>query len=201
MKFFLKLGSVLFHPLLIPIIGCGIYFYTTPRFVEPQLLWTQLLSIAIVTITIPLVIYFLLRTIGVVESIYLHDVKERKYPLMIQCILFLLVLKWILNPYDNPELYYFIIGLLITSMTSLILAIVRFKVSLHQAGVAGILFFLVGLSAHFKINLLITISLFLFVNGWIASSRLEAKAHNYTELITGFIIGALPQFILYNLWL
>lgn len=68
-------------------------------------------------------------------------------------------------------------------------------------GVAGILMFLVGISAHFKINLLVSISFFLFVNGWVASSRLNAKAHDYRELMLGLFIGALPQLILFNFWL
>lgn len=68
-------------------------------------------------------------------------------------------------------------------------------------GVAGLLMFLVGLSAHFKINLLVTISFFFFANGWVASSRLHAKAHTYTELWVGLFIGILPQLVLFNMWL
>jgi hypothetical protein len=77
----------------------------------------------------------------------------------------------------------------------------KLKVSLHQMGVGGLLVFLVGLSAHFKINLLLTISFFLFVNGWVASSRLNNEAHTYPELLTGLFLGALPQLILFNLYL
>lgn len=201
MKAFLKLGSLLFHPLLMPLLGSAIYFYLTPRFIEPDLVTSRLFSIGIITITIPIVIFFLLKTIGQVESIYLRNVWERKYPLMIQCILLLLVIKMIFDPYLSPEIYYFFIGILFTTMTALIMVFFKVKVSLHQAGVAGILFFLIGLSAHFKINLLSLISLFLFVNGWVASSRLQAEAHTYGELISGFAIGAFPQFILYTFWL
>lgn len=201
MKFFLKLGSYLFHPLLIPLIGCAIYYGVTPRFVEPEIITARLFAVGIVTILVPIVAFFLLKTIGQVETIYLRDVKERKYPLMIQCLLLLLIIKIVFNPYDNPELYYFFIGILFTTFTGLIMVIFKSKASLHQAGAAGILVFLIGLSAHFKVNLLVTISLFLFINGWVASSRLHAKAHTYPELAVGFLIGALPQFILYNMWL
>lgn len=201
MKAFLKLGSILFHPLLMPLVGSAIYFYLTPRFIEPELVTSHLFAVGIVTVTVPIVIYFLLKTIGQVESIYLRKVQERKYPLMIQCILLLLIIKIVFNPYLNPEVYYFFVGILFTALTALIMVFFKLKVSLHQAGVAGVLFFVVGLSAHFKINLLLIISFFLFVNGWVASSRLQAKAHTYPELTIGFLIGAFPQFILYNLWL
>lgn len=201
MKALLKLGSILFHPLLMPFLGSAIYFYLTPRFIENELITSHLLAIGIITITIPIVVYFLLKTLGQVESIYLRNVQERKYPLMIQCILLLLIVKLVFNPFINPEIYYFFIGILFTVMSALITVFFKIKVSLHQAGVAGILFFLIGLSAHFKINLLPLISFFLFVNGWVASSRLQADAHTYPELITGFFIGAFPQFILYTFWL
>lgn len=201
MKLFLNLGSYLFHPLLMPLMGTAIYFYITPRFLEQELVTANLFAIGIVTIIIPFVIFFLLRNLGQVETIFLHKVEERKFPLMIQCILLLLIIKVVFNPYDNPELYYFFIGILFSSFTALIMVLFKVKVSLHQIGVSGILLFLIGLSAHFKVNLLMTISFFLFANGWVASSRLQAEAHSYPELIMGVVIGALPQLILFNMWL
>ncbi len=201
MRLFLKLGSYLFHPLLMPVMGTAIYFYITPRFLEQDLVSANLFAIGIVTIIIPIVLFFLLKNLGQVESIYLRDVSERKFPLMIQCVLLLLIIKVVFNPYDNPELYYFFIGILFSSITALIMVLFKVKVSLHQIGVAGVLMFLVGLSAHFKVNLLVTISFFLFVNGWVASSRLQNESHTYPELALGLLVGAVPQFILYNMWL
>ncbi len=201
MKVFLKLGSILFHPLLIPIMGTAIYFYITPRFIEQEMVIANLFALAIITVIIPIVVFFLLKSLGFVESIYLKEVKERKFPLMIQCVLFLLIIKMVFNPYDNPELYYFFVGILFSAFAALVMVLFKLKVSLHQIGVAGMLMFLVGLSAHFKINLLPAISFFLFVNGWVASSRLQANAHSYSELGVGLLIGALPQLILFNMWL
>lgn len=201
MKLFLKLGSILFHPLLMPLMGTALYFYITPRFVEQEMVTANLFALTIISVIIPIVVFFLLKTLGQVQTIYLRDVKERKFPLMIQCVVLLLIIKMVFNPYDNPELYYFFVAVLFSAFASLVMVLFKVKVSLHQIGVAGLLMFLVGLSAHFKINLLLPISFFLFVNGWVASSRLQANAHTYTELGLGFLIGALPQVILFNMWL
>ena len=201
MKLFLKIGSILFHPLLMPLMGTAIYFYITPRFVDRQMVVGNLFVLAIVTVIIPIVMFFLLKSLRLVDSIFLRTVKERKFPLMIQCILLLLVIKIVFDPYDNPELYHFFVGILFSAFSALLMVFFKIKISLHQMGVAGLLMFLVGLSAHFKINLLMSISFFLFANGWVASSRLQAKAHNYTELWTGLFIGALPQLVLFNMWL
>lgn len=201
MKIFLRIASYLFHPLLMPVLGVILYYSVTPRYIDAELVRSVLFAIIIITILIPLVVFFLLKNIGVVETIYLKEVKERKFPLMIQCILLLLILKMVFDPYEDPELYYFIVGILLSGFSALIMVFFKIKVSLHQMGVAGILMFLVGLSAHFKINLLISISFFLFVNGWVASSRLESNSHNYPELLVGMLLGAIPQLILFNLWL
>ncbi len=201
MKLFLKAASYIFHPLLMPILGTLLYYIVTPKYIDPQLVRVEFLAIVIITILIPIVIFFLLKNLRVVETIYLKEVKERKFPLMIQCILLLLIIKMVFDPYEDPELYYFFVGLLFSAFSALVMVFFKLKVSLHQMGVAGILMFLVGLSAHFKINLLITISFFLFVNGWVASSRLNNDSHTYPELGVGLFLGALPQLILFNLWL
>jgi len=201
MRFFLKAASYIFHPLLMPLLGTVLYFNVTPRYLEPELMRANLFAIGIITVLIPLVVFFLLKNLGVVETIYLKEVRERKFPLMIQCILLLLIIKMIFDPYEDPELYYFFVGMLFSAFSALVMVLFKLKVSLHQMGVAGILMFLVGLSAHFKINLLVTISFFLFVNGWVASSRLNSVSHTYPELGIGLLLGAIPQLILFNLWL
>src|SRR5690606_30406287 len=152
---------------------------------------TEYLAITIITILIPIVIFFLLKNLGVVETIYLKEVKERKFPLMIQCILLLLIIKMVFDPYEDPEMYYFFVGMVFSAFSALVMVFFKIKVSLHQMGVAGILMFLIGLSAHFKINLLISISFFLFANGWVSSSRLNSDSHTYPELGIGFLFGAL----------
>ena len=201
MKIFLQIASILYHPLLIPLIGSTLYFSLTPRFIDWEWAGTHLISISIITIAIPLVSYFILRSLGLVESIYLKNVRERRYPLMILCLLLLLIVKKVLHPYDNPELYFFFIGLLFSVIAALIMVLLKVKISLHQMGVAALLIFVIGLSVHFKIHLLTTISFLLFSNGWVASSRLTANAHTVPELLVGFFVGALPQFVLYNYWL
>lgn len=201
MNFFLKSASYLFHPLLMPILGTILYYSVTPKYIDPQFVRVEVFAIVILTILIPIVVFFLLKNLKVVETIYLKEVKERKFPLMIQCILLLLILKTVFDPYDDPELYYFFVGILFSAFSALLMVFFKLKVSLHQMGISGLLIFLVGLSAHFKINLLITISFFLFANGWVASSRLHGEAHTYPELLIGLLLGALPQLILFNLWL
>ena len=201
MNYFLQSASLIFHPLLMPLIGVGLYFKLTPKFIEPEIIIIKTYAIIIITILIPLISFFLLKNSGLVKSINLKEVKERKYPLMIQIILIFIIITRVFTKYHHPELYYFFIAVAVSSLVALILVIVNFKVSLHQMGIAGVTMFLIALSIHFTENYLFEISLFFLINGWVASSRLETKSHSISELIIGLIVGVFPQFIILNYWL
>lgn len=201
MKYILRSAAYIFHPLLMPLIGARLYYSLTPRFIEPQIVKAKTYAIIIITILIPLISFFLLKNLGLVESINLKKVKERKYPLMIQTLLVLLIIKMVFNSYQTPEMYYFFIAVLFSTISALILVFFNFKVSLHQMGVAGVTMFLIALSVHFGKNYLLEIGLMFLINGWVASSRLETNSHTIPELITGFFIGIIPQIVLLNYWL
>ena len=201
MNYFLQSASFIFHPLLMPLVSVGLYFKLTPKFIEPEIIIIKTYATIIITIIIPLISFFLLKNLRLVKSINLKEVKERKYPLMIQIILIFIIITRVFTKYHHPELYYFFIAVAVSSLVALILVIVNFKVSLHQMGIAGVTMFLIALSIHFTENYLFEISLFFLINGWVASSRLETKSHSISELIIGFIVGIFPQFIMLNYWL
>ena len=200
MNYFLQSASFIFHPLLMPLVSVGLYFKLTPKFIEPEIIIIKTYATIIITIIIPLISFFLLKNLRLVKSINLKEVKERKYPLMIQIILIFIIITRVFTKYQNPELYYFFIAVAVSSLAALILVIINFKVSLHQMGIAGVTMFLIALSIHFTENYLFEISLFFLINGWVASSRLETKSHSISELIIGFIVGIFPQFIMLNYW-
>lgn len=201
MNAFLKIGAWIFHPLLMPLLGVAIYYRVTPRHITPEIMYSKLLVVFILTFLIPVLLFFLLKTLGIINSIHLKEVKERKVPLMLQCLLFVVVIKMVFEIYHFPELYFFFVGTLFSAITAFILVMAKFKVSLHMIGTAGVTMFLIALSIHFKINTLVLISILFLINGWIASSRLHTQSHTPVELIFGFFVGFIPQLILINYWL
>lgn len=201
MNFLLRLAAYIFHPLFIPILGAITYYNVTPRYTDSSIIKARITAIIIITILIPIVTFFSLKNLRLVSSIHLKTVEERKYPLMILSVLLLLILKVVYSPYENIEMYYFFVGLLFSSISSLILVLFKFKVSLHQIGIASLTMFVIALSIHFKVNLLTGIAVFFFCNGWVATSRLHTNSHTYPELIIGFFVGLVPQLIMLNYWL
>ncbi|MBL4663170.1 MAG: hypothetical protein JKY22_06370 [Flavobacteriaceae bacterium] len=201
MNYFLRFGAFLLHPLLMPLIGALTYYIITPRFIESEVIRAKLFAIAIITIFVPVVIFLLLKNLGKITSMELEHVNERKVPLMLQCILVLLIIKMVYAPYESPEMYFFFVGILFSSIAALIMVLFKIKISLHQMGIAGVTLFLIALSVHFKVNMLVWIGLFILGNGWVASSRLHTNSHTYPELLLGFFVGMIPQVLMLNFWL
>ncbi|RKS55817.1 hypothetical protein BC962_0789 [Gillisia mitskevichiae] len=201
MKFLIKSASYIFHPLWMPFTGSLFYFLVTPRFFPLALIQAKLLAIAITTLFIPVVFYFLLKNLGKAESVFLKDVNQRRWPLFFYSLLIGLNLYQILNIYNYPSLYYFFVGILFSILTAFILALLRVKISLHMLGLSGIFIFVLSLSIYYRLNLIYVIAFLIAAMGLTATSRLHYKAHTWIELFLGFFIGLLPQLIVLNYWL
>ncbi len=193
--------SYIFHPLLMPLLGVLFYFRNSPRFIPEEIVEAKLVSLFILTVILPILLYFLLKTLGKVKSIYLETTNERIIPLILNCFVIIIILQRIITPSQVIELYFFFVGILISTMACLMLAFFKFKASIHMIAISGLFMFLVILSIHFSININNTLALMVIIMGAVATSRLHLNAHTYKELIMGVFIGMIPQLILVPYWL
>jgi len=201
MNFILKSVSFIFHPIIMPLLAVIFYFSKSPRYLPFEVISAKVTSLFILTILLPILSYFLLKTIGRTQSIYLKTTKERIIPLIINAVIILLILRRVLPIHQIPELYFFFIGTLISTLTCLVLAFAHFKASIHMIAISGVFMFALALSVHFSININGSLALMAIITGAIATSRLHLKAHTPIELLFGFCIGFIPQIILMNYWI
>lgn len=201
MKILLKSASYIFHPLWMPFAGTLFYFFITPRFFPSEIIDAKLLAIAIMTIFIPIVYFYMLKTLGKVSDHFMREVKERKWPLLFYAGLNFIILKYVLNNFDYPELYFFFFGIMISTLLGLFLLFLKVKASLHMTGLGGITMFLIFLSLHFNLNLIYTVSFLVAIIGLTASSRLFYNAHTMNELAIGLLVGVIPQVGMAFFWL
>lgn len=184
-----------------PFIGTAFFFSKSPRYIPEELIKAKLFSIGLLTVLLPIMLYFLLRTIGKVDNVHLPTTKERILPLGLNCIIIYVVVHQILPKNELIELYCFFVGILLSTLTCLILAILRFKASIHMIATSGILMFFIAISIHYNINIIGSIILMCMIVGAVATSRLHLRAHTNVELIIGVFIGMFPQLIMLNYWL
>ena len=201
MNTLLKSISYIFHPLLMPFFAVAFYFSKSPRFIPLPLINAKLFLLALLTILLPILLFFVLKTLRKVNSINLETSKERIIPLIINCIIVFFIAQQVLPSNEIIELYFFFIGILLSTLACLMLALVNFKVSIHMIASSGVLLFFIALSIHFNININGTIAVFFIIIGAIATSRLHLNAHTTIELIIGFFVGIIPQLIMLNYWL
>lgn len=201
MKVIIRSFSYIFHPLFMPLLGVLLYFYISPRFFNPEFLYSKLFATIIMTVVIPILSFFMLKNLQLATSIHLKRVEERRWPLLMQILFTFLLIKLIFDGYEIPEIYFFFVGILGASTGAFLLSLFKFKVSLHMIGLSGVLSFVLGLSLHFGLNLLLWIALLIFACGATATSRLDAKAHTAPELVIGFLVGFTSQILVFQYWI
>jgi len=201
LKKILPIFSYLFHPLFISVYASLLYFILFRDFYVLQEMYLFMIQIVIITVLIPISLFYLLLSLGKIDSIMIEQVAQRKIPILLNCILLFVLTQKSITLDRIPELYYFFLGGLFSSILVFILLLARKKASLHMVGIVALTFFVIGLSQCVEIPMLYTISILILLIGFVASSRLVMKAHTFTELILGFICGALPQIIFWPLWL
>lgn len=201
MQKFAKAISLIFHPLIMPLVGVVFFFFKSPRYIPEPVMYAKVYAISLLTIVVPLLVFYLLKNRGIVATIYLSKVKERIVPLIIQCVLVLLILNRVTPANELIELYYFFLGILVSSMACLVLAFFKLKASIHMTAIGGVLMFFMAIGIHYKININGSLALLFVISGAIASSRWILKAHTPAELIIGFVVGFIPQLTMLNYWL
>lgn len=192
--------SFLFHPLLIPSYATLLYFAATHNFFYNHEIYLIFIQVLILTILLPISLFYLLRSFGLLKS-KLVNKKERRLPLAIYAVLLLILLRHSLALLVVPELYYYFLGCLFSLIGALALAIVNIKASIHTLGITTLVMLPIGLSAYYHIQFLGLIIFLILIAGTVATSRLMSGKHTLGEVALGALLGMLPQILLWFIWL
>lgn len=193
--------SYIFHPIFIPVYAAVYYFFFNNSYYSNPEKYFALFQIVVITVVLPLLFYFVLRTAGLVDSILFSDLSQRKIPLVIQCFLGILLVRKSITLDHFPEFHFFFLGGLLSTLLALILLFFRIKASLHMVAISAFTLFVIGLSIHNQTRNINSIAFLVLMNGFVASSRLEMHAHTPKELVIGVLLGIIPQLLLLVFWL
>lgn len=201
MKKILPFFSYFFHPIFIPLLGTVFYVFLDSHYFTLAQYLILFLQIIIITIFLPVAFFYLLRTFGKIETVMLSDISQRKIPLILQMMLFAVLIEKSITFERFPSLYFFFVGGIFSTIFAFFLLYLKSKASIHMIGISSLTTFIIGLSIHNQINAINTVAFFVIMNGVVASSRLEMKAHSNKELVIGFLSGIIPQTVLLYFWL
>ncbi len=196
-KFFLTV-SLIFHPIIVPLLIVILYFLLHYTFFSPFEYYTILAQVAIVTFFIPISIYYVLRSLGLLKSsIMVSDTKERIIPYVINIFLLLTLNKLVFYNNSAYELNIFFYGLILSYICLLLGSILKQKYSVHIAILSAGLVFITILLVYQKMPLFILPIIFILSIGITATARLYLKAHTSAQIIIGGLIGGLPQIFMW----
>jgi len=201
MQKLLRSFSYIFHPLFVPAYVTVFFFFIAHSFFYQNEIYLVFVQVLILTMLLPISLYYLLRSLGLIKSKILLDKKERRLPLAFYALLLFMLIKHSFSTFLIPELSNYFTGLLVSTLLALALVLFSHKASLHMMAIASLTTFAIGISIYYHIQLLSTIAFLVICMGLVASSRLQAKAHSLGELILGTLIGILPQVGLWYIWL
>ena len=193
--------SYILHPLFVPIYGTLLYFLLQDPYFNFQQKYLILFQIIIITLFIPISFYYLLQSLGKVDSVMISKLAQRKIPLLIQALLLIVLLTRSVTIDRFPELFFFFLGGFVSTLITLLFLFCKIKASIHMIGISSLTAFTIGLSIHNHLNVIPMIAFLILLNGIVGSSRLEMNAHTTKELVIGFFSGILPQVLLWFLWL
>jgi hypothetical protein len=181
--------------------GTLLYFLISTFYYTIQQKYLVLLQIGVVTILIPIAFFYFLRSFDKADNVMVPDLTQRKIPLIFQGMILYLLLSNTIKESILPELHYFLLGGLISTILLFLLVFLKIKASIHLVGISSLTVFVGALSLHFEVNVIYSFAVLVLLNGLVATSRLELKAHTYKEILFGFFTGFLPQLILTYYWL
>jgi hypothetical protein len=201
LKKILPVFSYIFHPIFVSLYGTLFFFLITNSFFYNSQIIVTLIQVTILTLLLPLSMYFLFRSLGVVTSFTEASISERKMPIVVQAILLFVLIKFSVSRDTVAELYFFFLGGFLSNVIVLATVILKYKASLHMIGISALTCFIFGLSIYYQIPFINLIVFCIISMGLVASSRLYMKSHTYLELIAGIVIGTAPQLFMYQYWL
>ena len=202
MRSLAKLISFVFHPLFVGVMMAAYLIFVHPLyfvgFSEKEKM-LKLLAVINNNVFFPLLVVALLRALGFNKSVLLKTQKERIVPYLASITFFFWTYYVFKNQPETPRvIVYMCRGMFFASSVALVLNN-YYKISMHGIGVGGIIGLMALTLVDGTLYSGIPFMVAIFVTGLVVTARKIVSDHQWFDIITGFLLGFLCQFV--ALWL
>lgn len=190
----MKFVSVLFHPMLMPTYTFLIVYFYIPEVVKPLGLVTMPFLFA-TTFLIPLLSISVLRYTSGISSLSMEHREERILPFSFVAIFYgITTYMFTYQVRVNPT-----VSLMLLSTTILIVVLILItlfeKISIHAAGISGVIGFFVVLGIRYPGGaMLYPLVLGIIASGLVMTSRLYLNVHTPRQILLGTLVGFFLSF-------
>lgn len=193
---FARLISGMFHPMLMPLFGLFIIFHSgsfldmTPIGLKRMIYLIVLVS----TVLLPLSILPLMKMQKIISGFGMPNHRERVIPLLFGAIFyyfgyFLLQRLPVSNVIKDFQLA------AVVAIVLVMLISVKWKISLHMAGIGGILGLILALTLHFSVTLRLVFMMAVLVAGLLGYARLRLNVHSPAQVYAGLGLGCVTMLL------
>lgn len=196
MKFH-KFISTILHPIVLPTLGVFLYFVFVSQSFEKRLQLIVLGLVFALTYVVPVLLLLFLRNFGFIKDFQVSTIKERRFPVIFMIFLLYFLGNTIIQIPTIRNLGILFYGTSLSLTCIYLLFSVKLKSSLHLVSMGNMISFFLIMTNINSLSMLPIIILLILLSGILASSRLYLKAHTPVELLIGFSLGIVCQFILF----
>jgi membrane-associated phospholipid phosphatase len=154
--------------------------------------------VALTTLILPLALMPVLLWTKIISSYMLTDKNERRIPLLMMALLYLLG-AFILQKVDAPV----ILSLFLNGSSMVVLTVAIFnwqwKISNHMAGIGGLTGMVLAISIRWMLNEQIILAILFLVAGLTGYARLKEDDHTPGQVYAGYLLGLSINFLLIRL--
>jgi len=196
MKFH-KFISTILHPIVLPTLGVFLYFVFVSQSFEKRLQLIVLGLVFALTYVVPVLLLLFLKNFGFIKDFQVSTIKERRFPVIFMIFLLYFLGNTIIQIPTIRNLGILFYGTSLSLTCIYLLFSVKLKSSLHLVSMGNMIGFFLIMTNINSLSMLPIIILLVLLSGILASSRLYLKAHTPVELLIGFSLGIVCQFILF----
>ncbi|MDG2274236.1 MAG: hypothetical protein P8L28_00105 [Flavobacteriaceae bacterium] len=196
MKFH-KFISTILHPIVLPTLGVFLYFVFVSQSFDKRLQLIVLGLVFVLTYVVPVLLLLFLKNFGFIKDFQVSTIKERRFPVIFMIFLLYFLGNTIIQIPTIRNLGILFYGTSLSLTCIYVLFSVKLKSSLHLVSMGNMIGFFLIMTNINSLSMLPIIILLVLLSGILASSRLYLKAHTPVELLIGFSLGIVCQFILF----
>ena len=192
-----KFISTILHPTVLPTVGAFLYFIFVTQTFEKRLQLIVLGLIFVLTYIVPILLLFFLKNFGFIKDFQVSTIKERRVPVILMILILYFLGNTIIQIPMIRNLGILFYGTSLSLICIYVLFSIKLKSSLHLVSMGNMLGFFLIMTNVNNLSISFIIILLIFLSGILASSRLYLKAHTPIELLIGFFLGFISQFLLF----
>ena len=193
-----KFISTILHPNVLPTVGAFLYFIFVTQTFEKRLQLIVLGLIFVLTYIVPILLLFFLKNFGFIKDFQVSTIKERRVPVIFMILILYFLGNTIIQIPMIRNLGILFYGTSLSLICIYVLFSIKLKSSLHLVSMGNMLGFFLIMTNVNNLSISFIIILLIFLSGILASSRLYLKAHTPIELLIGFFLGFISQFLLFT---